>query len=99
MTTSPDSTPKRQYKRKKRPCDSKAYSAFMVTMSRNYEKRAKDDGIDALYGIAAAQAALNEATANLISFLRSEEGGKHSWAAVGAALGITRQSAQERFGK
>ena len=100
MTRAPDRTTQtssRPRKRKKKPCDSKAYSAFMVTMSRNYEKRAKDDGIDALYGVAAAQAALNEATTNLISFLMSEEGGSHSWTEVSRALGVSRQAAQQRF--
>lgn len=71
----------------------------MVTMSRNFEKRAKDDGIDALVGVAVAQAALDATKQSLVNYLRSEEGGRHSWASIGEALGVTRQSAQERFGK
>jgi len=86
-------------KRRKRRTDSEAYSAFMVRMTRNYEKRAQDDGIDALAGVAAAQAALDITTQSLVDFLRSAEGGSHSWAAIGEALGMKRQSAQERFGK
>jgi hypothetical protein len=99
MTTAPDTKPRQRRKRAKRPTDSKAYSAFMVTMSRNFEKRVKDDGIDALAGIAAAQAALDAATQSLVDYLRSEEGGKHTWESIGEALGMKKQSAYERFGK
>ena len=34
----------------------------------------------------------------MVAYLRSEEGGAYSWADIGEALGMTRQSAQGRFG-
>lgn len=42
-----------------------------------------------------AELALGAAVAGL----RSEAGGSYSWAQIGAELGITRASAQQRFGK
>jgi hypothetical protein len=78
--------------------DSIGYLSFMERVTRNFAKRAKDDGIDALHSLALINKLHEGVMGELVQYLRSEEGGAHSWAEIGEALGITRQSAQARFG-
>ena len=85
-------------KRAKRPTDSSEYCALMVRLAKNLVPRAVDDGIDSLHSLAVISRMHEEVMAELVKFLRSEKGGSHSWAEIGDALGITRQSAQGRFG-
>lgn len=60
-------------------------------------KRARFDSIDSLAAMAQIQRIHDEVIRELVAYLRSEEGGSHSWTQIGEALGIKRQSAQERF--
>ena len=85
-------------KRPVRPTDSSEYLGFMERVTRNFTKRAKDDGIDTLQALGAIAKLHDEITYDLVQYLRSEEGGSHSWAEIGEALGVTRQSAQGRWG-
>jgi hypothetical protein len=54
--------------------------------------------IDALVQLREIQAELDEQTAQVVRALRSEAGGAHSWAEIGAALGIGRAAAFKRYG-
>lgn len=54
--------------------------------------------IDALVQLRQIQEELDEQTAQVVRALRSEAGGSHSWAEIGAALGITRAAAFKRYG-
>jgi predicted metal-dependent TIM-barrel fold hydrolase len=85
-------------KRKKRPTDSSEYLAFMQRLARNMTKRVQDDGVDALHALGVIAKMHDEVMHELVAYLRSEEGGSHTWADIGEALGMTRQSAQGRFG-
>ena len=80
------------------PTDSSEYLGFMERITRNLAKRAVFDGIDSLHSLAVVSQMQEEVMAELVTYLRSEEGGAHSWTQIGEALGITKQSAQTRFG-
>jgi hypothetical protein len=54
--------------------------------------------IDLLHWVAEAQARLRDAEAELAAAARRARNHGHSWTAIGARLGITRQAAQQRFG-
>ncbi|MGB8019700.1 MAG: hypothetical protein WCF04_00565 [Candidatus Nanopelagicales bacterium] len=54
--------------------------------------------IDALAQLREIQTELDEQTALVVRALRSDAGGAHSWAEIGAALGITRAAAFKRYG-
>lgn len=56
-------------------------------------------GAEALAGLAVIRAELDAATDDLVTRLRSVDGGEHSWAEIAEALGISRQAAQQRFRK
>jgi hypothetical protein len=71
----------------------------MERIATNMLKRAQFDSIDSLASMAQVQRLHDEVIQELVTFLRSEQGGSHSWTDIGNALGIKRQSAQERFGK
>lgn len=82
----------------KKTTDSVAYHDLMVRLARNLSKRVVNDGIDSLHSLAVVARLHEEVMAELVTYLRSEEGGSHSWADIGDAIGIKRQSAQARFG-
>lgn len=50
----------------------------------------------ALADVATARAAIEEATTELV---RAARAGGIAWAAIGDALGVTKQAAQQRYGK
>jgi hypothetical protein len=85
-------------KRAKRPTDSTEYLGLMERLTKNFAKRAVGDGIDALHSLALINRMHESVIEELVAYLRSEEGGSASWSEIGEALGITRQSAQGRFG-
>ena len=85
-------------KRPTRPTDSSEYLGFMERLTRNLAKRAESDGIDALHSLAVINRLHEDVMREMVAYLRSEEGGAYSWADIGEALGMTRQSAQGRFG-
>jgi hypothetical protein len=77
-----------------------AYAAMVRRMIRAIPRRVHNGTADvnALTALAEIQMEVNIQMAETVAVLRSPEGGSHSWAEIGAALGITRQSAQQRFG-
>lgn len=94
--TTPD-PPRR--KRPKTATDTVEYFGMMERLTRNVVKRAKsEDGFDALSSLALISRLHESVIEDLVAYLRSEEGGSASWSEIGEALGITRQSAQGRFG-
>ena len=67
---------------------------------RKYPQRVREGVADigSLGQLADIQAELDAQTREAVAALRSEEGGAYSWTDIGRALGITRASAQQRFG-
>lgn len=72
------------------------FGAFARRILRAYGRRVADRDIAALSGLAALQVELDTATRNAVTTLRSQG---FSWADVGRELGITRQAAQQRYGR
>lgn len=99
MDRKPTPTTSARRKRRKRLYDEAEYGAFVVRAARNFVKRAVDGGsIDSLRELKNVSDQIDDAISELVRYLRSEEGGSHSWAQVAEVLGITRQAAQQRFG-
>jgi hypothetical protein len=78
--------------------DEPEYALFMARIVRNMLKRAEDHSMDTLRSLVTVQKLLDETTYEMVTYLRSEEGGSHSWAQIGGVLGISRQAAQVKFG-
>ena len=82
----------------KKPTDSVDYLAFMTRVTKNLARRAVDDGVDTLHSLGVIYKLHDQVMHDLVAYLRSEEGGAHTWEAIGDALGVTRSAAQKRFG-
>ena len=67
-------------------------------MMRALVKRAGDGELEALEGLVALQADLDKALEAAVHGYRTGPA-QASWAAVGEAVGASRQAAQQRFGK
>lgn len=75
------------------------YREMLIRLTTNMErKRVSEDGIDALHLMGEITKLQEETITKMVAFLRSIEGGSHSWGEVGEALGITKQAAQQRYG-
>ena len=77
------------------PVENTAYAAFARRILRAYARRISVGDIDALADITILAADIDNATRHAVTGLR-ETG--YSWAEIGAALGVTRQAAQQRWG-
>jgi hypothetical protein len=75
------------------------YGAMVTRMIRSYGRRVADDiegFADLVAQRAQLDAAIDEAARRLHEGTPERPG--HSWTEIGRVLGITRQSARERFG-
>ena len=84
-----------------RSAGSRQYSAMLKRMLRAVGRRVMSGelpDIDALVQLREIQEELDAQTSQVVRALRSEAGGAHSWAEIGAALGITRAAAFKRYG-
>jgi hypothetical protein len=72
------------------------YAAFARRVLRAYARRVADGDVEALTLMLGLSAEIDDAIAQAVSGLR-EFG--YSWAEIGARLGITRQAAQQRWGR
>lgn len=77
-------------------CENDGYSAFIERALRAYGRRVGQGDVEALSGIARAEIAAREALAQAVTDLRTHG---YSWQDIGARLGMSRQAAQQRFGK
>jgi hypothetical protein len=77
--------------------DIEEWAGFVTRILRATERRVSNGDIEGLTVMAALRHELDGAMRTAVVRLRSEPW-NYSWADVGRALGITRQSAQERFG-
>jgi hypothetical protein len=82
--------------RRRRPVvENDEYSAFARRVIRAYSRRVAAGDIDAISDMTRLADDLDRAIRDAITGLRSHG---YSWADIGTRLGITRQSAWERWG-
>ena len=72
------------------------YAAFLRRVLRAYARRVADGDVEALTLMLGLSAEIDNAIAQAVTGLR---GFGYSWAEIGSRLGITRQAAQQRWGK
>lgn len=76
--------------------DNEIFCEAVERMVMAMGRRVASGDIDGLTALARLREAVTVATKSAVTQLRAEHG--YSWADVARPLGITRQSAQERFG-
>lgn len=72
------------------------FGAFARRVMRAYGRRVADRDIGALGGLAQLRADVDEATRHAVDSLRVQG---YSWADIGRELGVTRQAAQQKWGR
>jgi len=72
------------------------YAAFARRVLRSYARRIANGDVEALTLMLGLSAEIDDAIGQAVSGLR-EFG--YSWAEIGSRLGITRQAAQQRWGR
>jgi hypothetical protein len=72
------------------------YAAFARRVLRAYARRVADGDVEALTLMLGLSAEIDTAIAQAVTGLK-ESG--YSWAEIGSRLGITRQAAQQRWGR
>ena len=79
-----------------RTVENDEYAAFARRVLRAYARRVADGDVEALALMLGLSAEIDDAIAQAITGLR---GSGYSWAEIGSRLGITRQAAQQRWGR
>jgi hypothetical protein len=82
--------------RRTRPVENDEYAAFALRVLRAFARRVGDGDVDALTVMLGLSAEIDDAIGQAVAGLR-EFG--YSWAEIGFRLGITRQAAQQRWGR
>ena len=78
------------------PVENHEYAAFARRVLRAYARRVADGDVEALTLMLGLSAEIDTAISQAVTGLR-EFG--YSWAEIGSRLGITRQAAQQRWGR
>jgi hypothetical protein len=76
--------------------ESDEYGAFVRRIMRAYGRRVADRDIEGLVGLAQLQ---TELTAQIKDTAQALQAQGYSWAEIGRVLGVSKQAAQQRFGK
>jgi hypothetical protein len=79
-----------------RQVENDEYAAFARRVLRAYARRIADGDVEALALMLGLSAEIDDAIGQAVRGLR-EFG--YSWAEIGARLGVTRQAAQQRWGR
>ena len=82
--------------RRQRPVENDEYASFVRRVMRAHARRVAAGDVDALADMTGLVAELDEAITQAVTGLR-ESG--YSWAEIAARLGVTRQAAQQRWGR
>ena len=82
--------------RRRRPVENDEYARFVQRVMRAYAKRVAGGDVDALADMTGLATELDEAIAQAVIGLRKAG---YSWAEIAARLGVTRQAAQQRWGR
>jgi hypothetical protein len=85
-------------KRPRRQVENPEYGAFVRRILRAYTRRAGAGDLDALADLARLRDELDGHLADAVAVLRHEPS-CYSWRDIAGALGITRQTAQQRWRK
>lgn len=72
------------------------FGAFARRIMRAYGRRVADRDIAALGGLAALREEVDAATKAAVASLRTQG---YSWADIGRELGVSKQAAQQRWGR
>jgi len=86
-------------KKERKVVEMPEWFGFMRRMVRATSRRVADRDIEALAGLQLLRDEIDAEMQRAVDALRTEEGGGYSYTDVGRVLGITRQAAQQRFGK
>jgi hypothetical protein len=82
--------------RRARLVENDDYAAFARRILRGYARRVADGDVEALTLMLGLSADIDTAIGQAVTGLRSYG---YSWAEIGSRLGITRQAAQQRWGR
>ncbi len=82
--------------RRRQPVENDEYVRFVRRVVRAYARRVAGGDVDALADMTGLATELDEAIAQAVIGLR--EAG-YSWAEIAVRLGVTRQAAQQRWGR
>jgi hypothetical protein len=82
--------------RRTRLVENDEYAAFARRVLRAYARRVADGDVEALTLMLGLSAEIDDAIGQAVTGLR---GFGYSWAEIGSRLGITRQAAQQRWGR
>ena len=82
--------------RRRRPVENDEYAAFVRRVIRAHARRVAAGDVDALADMTGLAAELDEAITQGVTGLRNIG---YSWAEIAVRLGVTRQAAQQRWGR
>lgn len=82
--------------RRGRVVENDQYAAFIRRVIAAYSRRVAAGDIDAIIDMTSIAAELDDAITEAVTGLRAAG---YSWADIAARLGVTRQAAQQRWGK
>ena len=82
--------------RRRRSVENDEYASFIRRVLRAYTRRVAAGDIDALADMTGLAAELDEAISQAVAGLREAS---YSWTEIAARLGVTRQAAQQRWGR
>ena len=81
---------------RRRPVENDEYAAFVRRVIRGHARRVAAGDVDALADMTGLSAELDQAITQAVTGLRNIG---YSWAEIAARLGVTRQAAQQRWGR
>jgi hypothetical protein len=82
--------------RRRRPVENDEYASFVRRVIRGYARRVAAGDVDALADMTGLATELDAAITEAVTGLRAA---RYSWAEIGDRLGVTRQAAQQRWGR
>ena len=82
--------------RRRRPVENDEYASFIRRVMRAHARRVAAGDVDALADMTGLATELDEAITQAVTGLRNIG---YSWAEIAARLGVTRQAAQQRWGR
>ena len=96
FATTPVNQPVGRRRRRRDVVENDDFAAFVRRIVRAYGRRVASGDVEALAALISLGTDIERATDNAVAGLRQHG---YSWAEIGARLGLTRQAAQQRWGK